>query len=290
MPKEIIRRVKKIEIKTRHLVDGLLTGAYHSVFKGRGIEFSEVREYQWGEDIRAIDWNVTARMNKAYVKEYIEERDLTIYLLLDVSGSWEFGSERSKKEAAIEVAASLAFAALRNNDNIGLVMCTDKVEKYVPPKKGKKHALRIIREMAYCKPENRETSLEKPLRFIARIAKRRSVIFVISDLITGDFSKALKTLKTKHEIIAIGVNDKREKEIPDVGYIYLEDEETGEQMLVDTSDKGFREMYKRTQKEKREKLKKKLKKMKVDLIEIDSAETFEKPIRAYFAQKQKRQR
>jgi len=288
MPGEIIKRVRKIEIKTKHLVDGLLTGAYHSVFKGRGIEFSGVREYQWGDDIRTIDWNVTARMKKPYVKEYIEERDLTVYLALDISGSGEFGSEKIKKEAAIEIAASIAFAALRNNDNIGLALCTDKVEKYIPPRKGRKHALRLIREMALYQPKSRGTSIEKPLESIAKIAKRRAVIFVISDFISGDFTKALRTLKTRHDIIAIKVKDKREEALPDIGCVYMEDEETGEQMLVDTSDEAFREKYAVLQRQKADELRTRLKKAKTGLIEIDAAEPFEKPIRQYFAQREKR--
>ena len=225
---QILKKVKKLEIKTRRLVDGLLQGNYHSVFKGRGIEFSQIREYVPGDDIRAIDWNVTARMNKTYVKEFIEERDLTMYIVFDISASSDFGSIVSKKEAAIELSTSLAFAAMRNNDKVGLLLFSEKAERFVPARKGKKHTLKVIREMISHKPKYKGTDIDKSLRYLSNVLKKRSILFIISDFLSKDFSKPMKVLKNKHDVIAVNINDIRELEIPDIGYIELEDEETGE--------------------------------------------------------------
>ncbi len=281
-PKEIIGRIKKIEIRTRRLVDGLIQGAYHSIFKGRGVEFSEVRPYQIGDDVRSIDWNVTARMNEAYIKEFIEERDLTIYILFDISASNEFGSIKEKKESAIEICASVMFAALRNNDKVGMMLFTDRVEKFVPASKGKKHMLRLIREMLYFKPEGKKTDLNKALSFLASVQRKRSTIFVVSDFMSEEFLKPLKVLKNRHDVIMININDPRELEIPDVGYIELEDAETGEQLLVDTSDLVFRENYSKLVKKKYAKLSNKLKKLKVDMIQLTTETPFEIPLRSFF--------
>lgn len=287
--KEIIKNVKKIEIKTKQLVESLLQGAYHSVFKGHGIEFSEVREYAPGDDIRTIDWNVTARMNQPFVKEFIEERDLTVYILLDVSASNEFGSEKSKKEAAIELAASLMFAALRNSDRVGLCLFTKEVEMFIPPRKGKKHILKLIREIIEFEPLNKTTDMRSALVFLSRIIKKRSVLFIISDFFTEEnFEKQLRILKKKHDVIAININDVRENLIPDVGHIELEDEETGEQILLNTSDNQFRDNYTRLIKEKSDKLNNKLKKLKIDLIQLKSDEPFEIPLRRFFRLREKR--
>jgi uncharacterized protein (DUF58 family) len=282
MPKEILKKVKKIEIKTRYLVDGLLQGAYHSIFKGRGIEFSEVRPYQLGDDVRTIDWNVTAKLNEPYVKEFIEERDLTIYLVFDVSSSNEFGNLKMKKDTAIELAASLMFAALRNNDKVGLALFAKQVEKYIPAKKGKRHVLRLIREMLYYKPKSKTTDIKQSLSYLASIIKKRSIIFIISDFMSDDFSTPLKILRKKHDVILVNVNDPREFEIPDIGYIELEDEETGEQFMVNTSDEGFREEYKRLVMKKYDDLKKLLQKMKLDIIQLSNEEAFEIPLRKFF--------
>ncbi len=286
--KQILKEVKKIEIKTKHLVEGLLQGAYHSVFKGRGIEFSEVREYVPGDDIRSIDWNVTARMNQPFVKEFIEERDLTVYIVLDISASNEFGSEKSKKQAAVELAASLMFAALRNNDRAGLCLFTEQVEKFIPPRKGKKHILRLIREMVDFKPMYKTTDLADPLRFLARVAKKRGIMFILSDFFTEGFEKQLKLLSNRHDIIAVNMNDVRESEIPDIGFIELEDEETGEQLLLDTSDKEFRENYLTMINDKNRALKNLLLKLRVDMIQLRSDEPFEIPLRKFFRMREKR--
>jgi uncharacterized protein (DUF58 family) len=286
--KQILKKVKKVEIKTKKLVDGLLQGAYHSIFKGRGIEFSEVREYIPGDDIRTIDWNVTSRMNKPYVKEFIEERDLTVYILFDVSGSNEFGSVKSKKEAAIELGASLMFAALKNDDKIGLCLFTKHVEKFIKAKKGKKHVLKLIRDLVNFNPEFKTTDINETLKFISKIVKKRSIIFIISDFFSDDFSKPLSIMKNRHDVIAINLNDIREQEIPDVGYIELEDEETGEQVLVNTSDKSFRENYMELINKKNNDLRVLLSKLKIDMVQIKSDEPFEIPLTKFFRVRERR--
>ncbi|MFA5856326.1 MAG: DUF58 domain-containing protein [Candidatus Pacearchaeota archaeon] len=281
-PNEIIKQVRKLEIKTKILVDGLLQGAYHSTFKGRGIEFSEVREYNPGDDIRSIDWNVTARMGFPYVKEYIEERDLTVYFVFDISSSNEFGSTKRKKEAAIELIASLLFSAMKNNDNTGLFLFTNKIERYIPARKGKRHAFKILREILLYKPKEKTTDLDNSLKFISRIIKKRSVVFIVSDFMTNDFSKSLKMLKSRNDIICINLNDIREQEIPRIGYIRLEDEETGERILVNTNDPVFRANYSNILKEKNKNLEKTLKKLNIDIINLLSDEPYEIPLKKFF--------
>lgn len=287
--KEILKTVKKLEIKTKKLVDGLLQGAYHSIFKGRGIEFSEVREYSYGDDIRSIDWNVTARMNEPYVKEFIEERDLNVILVFDVSGSSEFGSIKEKKEAAIELAASLAFAAMHNNDNIGLALFTNKVEKYIPLRKGRRHVLRMIRELIYYQPKNKTSDLNETLKFLTKIIKKRSIVFLISDfMFENNYVKTLKIIKNRNDVIAININDIREQEIPDIGYIELEDEETGEQILVDTSDSDFRKDYVKLINQRNNFFKNQMAKLKIDSIQLLSDKPFEVPLRQFFNLRLKR--
>ena len=288
--RQVLKRVKKIEIKTRHLVEGLLQGAYHSVFKGRGIEFSEVREYMVGDDVRTIDWNVTARMNKAFVKEFIEERDLTIVFAFDVSGSSFFGSIKEKKEHAIELIASLMFAALKNNDNTALCMFTDNVEKFIPARKGKRHVLRMIRELIYFKPSERKTDVASCLKFLSKVVKKRSIIFVISDFFGKPFSKELKLLRNRHDVIAVTLYDPRELEMPDVGMIELEDEETGEQVLVDTSDPSFRENYVKIVNKNLSAIRRNFSKLKVDCVDIRTDTNFESPLRKFFKLRQRRLR
>jgi uncharacterized protein (DUF58 family) len=286
--KQVLKSVKKVEIKTKKLVDGLLQGAYHSVFKGRGIEFSEVREYVPGDDIRMIDWKVTSRMNHPYVKEFIEERDLTVYILFDVSGSNEFGSIRSKKENAIELAASLMFAALKNNDKVGLCLFTEKVEKFIRAKKGKKHILRMISDLIKFNPSFKTTNLNETLKYVSKIVKKKSILFIISDFFSEDFSKPLSILKNRHDIIGININDLREQQIPDIGYINLEDEETGEQVLVNTSDKDFRRKYSELIHDRNETISRLFKKLSIDVIPIKSDEAFEAPMRSFFRMREKR--
>jgi uncharacterized protein (DUF58 family) len=286
--REILKRVKKIEIKTSRLVDGLIAGSYRSVFKGTGIEFSEVREYIPGDDLRTIDWNVTARFNTPYVKEFIEERDLNIYIVFDISASNDFGCKKSKKEVGFEIVASIMFSALRNNDNVGLCLFTDRIEKFIPPRKGKKHVLRLLRELIYYEPESRKTDIKNSLMYLGRILKKRSILFIISDYFSGDFEEPLKILKSKHDIVLVKLSDIREEEIPDIGYIFLEDGETGEQTLVNTSDEKFRKMYIDRVRKRYEELCRKMKKLKVDVVQVNTGEPFYIPLRKFFALRERR--
>jgi uncharacterized protein (DUF58 family) len=280
--KEVLKQVKKIELKTRKLVDTLMTGNYHSLFKGQGIEFSEIREYNLGDDIRSIDWNVTARMNSAHVKEFIEERDLRIIILFDISASGNFGNNFSKKQKAIELAATLMFSALRNSDKVGLFLFTDKIEVFIPCRKGKRHVLKLIQTLLTHKPSSIGTNLNNSLASVSKIIKKRSIIFVISDFFSEDFYSPLKILANKHDLIAVNINDFREMELPDVGLIELEDEETGEQILVDTSDITFRNNYKRVIKNKNDELQALFRKLKVDMIHLQTDQSYEISFRKFF--------
>ena len=283
--REVLKRVKKIELKTKKLVDGLIQGGYYSVFKGRGIEFSEIREYHIGDDIRTIDWNVTARMNRPFVKEFVEERDLNIIIVFDVSASNNFGSKKfCKKEIGMELSATIGFSAIRNNDNVGLLLATDRVEKFIKPRKGKRNVLKLIREMVYFSPEGKRTDLEKSIVFLSKVLKKRSIIFIISDFYDDidKLEKSLKLLSLKHDVIGVRIYDPRELEIPDVGYIELEDEETGEQILVNTSDLEFRERVRELNEEKNIETIKKFRKNKIDMIKISSSEDWSGPLMAFF--------
>lgn len=290
--KEILRTIKKLEIKTNKPVEGLISGEYHSVFKGMGIEFSEVREYTPGDDIRTIDWNVTARYNMPYVKEFIEERDLNVYIVFDVSASNNFGFEKSKKELGFEIAASIMFSALRNNDNVGLCLFTDHIEKFIKPRKGKFHILRILRELVYYVPKSRLTDINKTLTALNNIIKRKSILFIISDFIDSpkNFEKPLKFLKNRHDVILISLNDLRDVEIPDVGYIYLEDEETGEQVLVNTGDENFRKFYVSEIKKINSSMLRDMKKLNIDVIKASTDKPFYVPLRNFFRLREKRKR
>ena len=242
---ELLKRVRKIEIKTRGLSKNIFAGEYHSAFKGRGMTFSEVREYQYGDDIRNIDWNVTARHNRPYVKIFEEERELTVMLMIDVSASRNFGTiSKLKKNQITEIAAVLAFSAIQNNDKIGVIFFSDKIEKFIPPKKGRTHILHIIRELIDFYPEDKQTDIEQALEYMTNSIKKRCTCFVISDFIDErDFAHALAIANRKHDVVALRVYDPRENQLPPVGMMYLRDAETGEQMWVDTSDKKLREAY-----------------------------------------------
>lgn len=280
--KEILKRVKRLEITTNKLVGGVISGNYRSVFRGQGMEFSEVREYLPGDDVRNIDWNVTARFNSPFIKEFIEERDLDIYIIFDVSGSSEFGYKRSKKEVGVEVAASVMFAALRNNDNVSLVLFTDRVERYVPPRKGKRHVLRLLRELIYFEPTNKKTDIDEVLTYLNRIIKRRGVIFIISDFMANTFDGALKRLKNRHDVILINLSDIREGDIPNVGYLLLEDRETGKQTIVNTGSKKFREAYADQGRKRQRDLSEKMKRLKVDMIELNTDEPPHHSLKRFF--------
>ena len=242
--KDIIKKIRRIEISTNRLVTNIFAGEYESAFKGRGMEFDEVREYQHGDEVRTIDWNVTAKMGHPFVKKFVEERELIMILLVDVSGSTEFGTYQQKKSDIIaEISALLAFAAIRNNDKVGLICFTDQVELFIPPRKGKKHVLRLIRDILYCEPKRVTTDLGEALSFLERIQKRKSVVFLISDFRDDNYEKPLKRINPRHDLVAISVADRRETEFPDVGLIELEDTETGEIILFDSSSTKTRRHF-----------------------------------------------
>ena len=242
--KELLKKVRKIEIKTRRLSDHIFGGEYHSTFKGRGMTFSEVRQYQYGDDVRNIDWNVTARTNEPHIKVFEEERELTMMLMVDISGSELFGTEEQfKSEVVTEIAATLAFSATQNNDKIGLILFSDEVELYIPPKKGKSHVLRIIRELIEFHPKSKKTNIAEALKFLSSVMKKKAIVFVLSDFIADDYDHTLKIAARKHDVTGIRVYDKHEETIPNLGMVQMLDEETGELMLVNTSSKKVRLNY-----------------------------------------------
>lgn len=245
IPKEVLKRIRRIQITTTRMVTDVFAGEYHSVFKGRGMEFDEVREYQPGDEIRSIDWNVTARMGHPYVKKFVEERELTVMLLLDVSQSCHFGSARQlKNRLAAELCSVLAFSAIQNNDRVGLIVFTDKIEKFVPPRKGLRHVLRVIREALYLKPQGRGTDISMALEYLNRVTKRRAIAFVISDFFDEGFKNRLSVSNRRHDIIALTITDPREIDLPDVGIVKLNDAETEESFYIDTSNLKLRRQYK----------------------------------------------
>jgi len=281
---ELLKKVRKIEITTRGLTKQVFAGEYHSAFKGRGMAFSEVREYQFGDDVRNIDWNVTARFGKPYIKIFDEERELTVTLLIDLSGSGEFGTQvQLKRELITHVAAVLAFSAIQNNDKVGVIFFTDKIEKFIPPKKGKSHILRIIRELIEFQPEHKETNIAEALRFFANAIKKRSTAFLISDFIDkNELSQALRIAKYKHDLIALRVFDKRETEIPAIGFVRMKDAESGKYLWVDTSNKKVRETYKKSQLTANKYLTELFKKSGIDYASISTSEDFVKPLMEMF--------
>lgn len=281
---ELLKKVRKIEIKTKGLSQNIFAGEYHSAFKGRGMTFSEVREYQYGDDIRDIDWNVTARHNKPYIKVYEEERELTVMLLVDVSGSRRFGAVGiEKREMIAEIAATIAFSAIQNNDKIGIIFFSNKIEKFIPPKKGKKHILSIIRELLNLEPSNNGTDISMALRYLADALKKRCTTFLISDFIDqNDYSKAMTIASNKHDLIAIQVYDKRETTLPNVGLIQIEDLETGEKQLIDTSSKSTRNAFSKWWYDRQQKMIDTMNKSKVDLASVSTDENFVKSLMSLF--------
>ncbi len=281
--KELLKKVRQIEIKTRGLSKHIFAGEYHSAFKGRGMSFSEVREYQYGDDVRNIDWNVTARYDKAYIKTYEEERELTVMLLIDISASQNFGTkERFKKDLITEIAAVISFSAIQNNDKVGVIFFTDKIEKYIPPQKGKKHILRIIRELIELKPENKATDISQALQYFTNIVKKRSTAFLISDFFDENFEKALQIAGHKHDLIALHIYDKSEYKLPDIGFIKLQDAETGKEIYVDTSKKSVRESFEKQQLEILKKTKQIFDKTGTDSVKIKTDEDYIKPLLKLF--------
>jgi uncharacterized protein (DUF58 family) len=269
LPREVVRQVRRLHIRARRAVEDLLGGEYHSVFKGTGIAFEEVREYQPGDDIRAIDWNVTARMGHPFVKRFIEERELTVMLLVDVSASQQFGTRlQPKREVAAELAAILAFTAIANNDKVGLISFSDRVERYVPPRKGTRHVLRLIRDILFFQPEHSRTSLRAALDFVNRVLHRRAIIFLLSDFLDTGYEKAFKRTGKRHDLIAVPIADPREAELPAVGLLQMEDAETGRQILVDTSNAKVREAYAVAGRKRREQFRQMARSARIDLIEV----------------------
>jgi uncharacterized protein (DUF58 family) len=291
LPREMIRRIRRIEIRTRRLVNESLAGEYHSVFRGRGMEFSEVREYQIGDDIRNIDWNVTSRMGHPYVKKFIEERELTVALLVDASASRDFGSvSRVKGDITAEVSALLAFSAIQNNDRVGLLEFTSQVEKYVPPKKGRTHVLRVIRELVYGQPASQGTDIGMALEYAMRVFRKRSVMFLISDFMAEGYEKQLKRAAKKHDLIAIVIGDPREESLPEVGLLELEDAETGELIVIDTSDPSLREAYRMRAGLRREHRTKLFRKLGMDHIDLWTDRVYDIPLMRFFEARARRAR
>ncbi len=286
---ELFKKVRKIEIKTRGLSRQIFSGEYHSVFKGRGMAFSEVREYQFGDDIRRIDWNVTARFNHPFVKIFEEERELTVILLIDVSGSNNFGTNgQLKQELIAEIAAVLSFSAIQNNDKVGVIFFSDKIEKFIPPKKGSSHILRIIRELIDFKAENKGTNISEALRFLTNVIKKRATAFLISDFMGEGFEKAVQIAKHKHDLIAIRITDQREIALPDVGLMRMIDAETGEKMWVNTGNKAVRRRFNHWAQQKTQELDILFSKLGVDVVKVNTGEDYIKPLIKMFKKREAR--
>ena len=281
--KELLKKVRKIEIKTRRLSDHIFGGEYHSTFKGKGMTFSEVRQYQFGDDVRNIDWNVTARYNEPFIKVFEEERELTMMLMVDVSGSELFGTEQQfKNEVITEIAATLAFSATQNNDKIGLILFSDKVELYIPPKKGRSHVLRIIRELIEFQPESKQTNLAEALKFMQNVMKKKAIVFILSDFMADDYHHTMKIASGKHDVTGIRVYDKREEEMPNLGVVQMQDEETGEYLLVNTASKKVRLGYGKFYKEKVDYYKDSFSKSGAGTIDCRVDESYVKKMLGYF--------
>ncbi|TFB11935.1 DUF58 domain-containing protein [Candidatus Marinimicrobia bacterium MT.SAG.3] len=289
LPKEVLENVRRLEIGTKGLVNEIFSGEYHTVFKGRGMEFAEVREYVPGDDIRLIDWNVSARTGSPFVKVFSEERELSMMLVVDMSRSGTFGtSYRMKDEVAIEICALLAFSAMKNNDKVGLLIFTDRVEKFIPPRKGRQHVLRVLREIVYHEPENKGTNMNTALEYLLRVIRRNSVVFILSDFMDDGFQKSLRVVSSKHDVIAIKVTDKLEMQLPDAGLISLVDAETGENVVVDTSDEKIRNSYSALRQAQQEGLEKMFKKINLDYINIKTGESYVEPLYKFFRKRAKR--
>jgi len=287
--KDLLKKVRKIEIKTRGLSNHLFSGEYHSAFKGRGMAFSEVREYQIGDEIRTIDWNVTARFNAPYVKVFEEERELTVMVLMDVSGSENFGTQnQQKQDLATELCAVLAFSAIQNNDKVGIIFFSDKIEKFIPPKKGRSHILMIIRELIAFQPENKGTNVAEALKYFTSVIKKKCTAFVISDFITSEFENELKIANKKHDIIALKLYDKHEEEFPNLGLIPVKDEESGQIMWVNTGDKAVRDAFKWDAVKRNAALQDTFKRSGVDYTTIGTHESYVKPLMTLFKKREGR--
>lgn len=287
--KEILQKVRKIEIRTKGMVNSIFGGEYQSAFKGRGMEFSEVREYIYGDDIRQIDWNVTARTGDPFIKKFEEEREQTLMLCVDISPSGVFGSQgQSKMELAIEICAVLAFSAIKNGDKVGLVLFTDEIEKVIPPKKGRLHVLRLIRELLTTEPEGNGTDISEALSYINRLLNRRAIIILASDFQDNQYDRQLKITNRKHDLVNIFINDKLEDDLPDLGLIPLKDAETGEEILVDTSSEKVRNEYRQKRRRQKEELRNQSLRRKIDMIEVETNESYIRPLIAFFRRRMHR--
>ena len=285
----LLKKVRKIEIKTKGLSNHIFAGEYHTAFKGKGMAFSEVREYQLGDDIRSIDWNVTARYNAPFVKVFEEEREMTVMLLIDVSASGNFGTQKQfKRELATELAAILAFSAIKNNDKVGVIFFTDKVEKFIPPKKGKSHILRIIREVLAFEATGKGTDIAGALEYFSAVIKKRSICFILSDFMSKEFDKPLKIASKKHDLVALRIHDTREDTLPNIGLVPMQDAETEQMMFVDTSSKKVRDNFAKNKTQATEKLRKLFPASGVDLIDITTGTDYVKPLINFFKTRRKR--
>ena len=288
-PREVIRRVKRLEIRTRRLVEESLAGSYHSVFRGRGMEFSEVREYAAGDDVRTIDWNVSARMGHPFVKKFTEERELTVMLVVDASGSGHFGSAASTKiETAAEISALLAFSAIRNDDRVGLLLFTDRIELYLPPRKGKEHALRVLRECLTVSPERRGTAIAAALGYMQRVVTKRAVVFLISDFQDEGYERILRVVARKHDLVAISITDPRETTLPNVGLVAVRDAESGRPVLIDTGSARVRRAWSEAAERARGSLHETVRRTGIDLLELSTAEPYEMPLLRFFHERARR--
>ena len=291
LPATLLKKIRHIEIRTTRLVNDLFGGEYESVFKGQGIEFADIREYVAGDDIRTIDWNVTARAGHPFVKKFVETRELTVFFLVDMSGSQYFGTtEKLKSEVAAEIAAVLAFSAVKNNDKTGLLICTDQVEKFVPVKKGRNHALRVIREILGYQPKHRGTHLQSAIQYLHNVVRRSAVIFLISDFQDEGYEKALKILSRKHDVIAVSLQDPLERSFPNVGLVELRDGETGEIVLVDSSSPSFRNRFQKSSRSRAENLSRLFKRLQIDKVDIPSDASYINPLIKFFKTRERKRR
>ncbi|MFH2054582.1 MAG: DUF58 domain-containing protein [bacterium] len=291
LPKEVIRKIRRIEITTKKAVNDLFAGEYHSTFKGQGMEFEEVREYQPGDDIRLIDWNVTARSGTPFVKKFKEERELTVMLLVDASSSGQFGTRSQlKSEMAAEICGLLAFSAIRNNDKVGMIIFTDEVEKFIAPRKGSAHVLRLIREILYFKPVGRSTNIAGALEYFSRVVKRRSVVFLISDFLGAGYAKDLQVANRKHDVIALQMTDEREAKLANFGIIEFEDAETGEVIAIDTSDSVFRRQFTQRAEEIETSLSQAFSRLAVDFVKLTTGQDYIHPLASFFKMRERRLR
>jgi len=289
LPKDVIKKIRRIEIRTKKLVNDVFSGEYHSIFKGRGMDFLEVREYQPGDDVRIIDWNVTARYSYPFVKKFREERELTVVFLVDASSSGQFGTtDRLKGEIQAELCSLLAYSATKNNDKVGMIIFTDKIEKYIPPKKGRYHVLRLIREVLYFQPQNKKTDINCALEYLGRVIKRRAIVFLLSDFLCSTFEKSLRIASRKHDFIAIKIEDPRELELSDVGLLELEDSENGEKIMIDTKDPEVRKSFSDYVSRENTNLKRMFRAIDLDNVTILTDSSYVDPLISFFRMRAKR--